>query len=127
MTSSAANKTKRHFKSKTSRNKQNKIQESLDTASENEGKIQTEQKESQFPFDISNLIVTNQQEINSGPFPSYEPPPEWNKMESNDFSTFDFKNVHKEENELWLFKIPPTVSKSDLQGLTLKLPIGLSR
>jgi len=128
--SSVANlkvKSKRHFKSKTSRNDQTKkkfIQQSQYVSNENEGKIRTEQKES---FDISNLVVTNQEEINSGPFPSYEPPPGWKKLESNDLSTFDFKNVHNEKKELWLFKIPPTVSKSDLQGLTLKLPIGLSR
>src|ERR1043166_9084027 len=105
---------------KTSRNKQKKkklIEESSDSASENEEKFQNEQKQIQFSFDIGNLVFTNQQEINSGPFPPYEPPPEWNKMESNNYSIFDFKNVHKEENEIWLFKVPPTVSKSDLQGL----------
>ncbi|RIA95293.1 hypothetical protein C1645_816898 [Glomus cerebriforme] len=124
-------KTKRQDKSKISKNNRTKefsqqLQD-VDVASENGGEIPTGQKESQFSYDIGNLVATNQQEINGGPFPSYEPPPGWKKMESNDFSTFDFKNVHKEENELWLFKIPRTVSKSDLQGLTLKLPFGLSR
>jgi hypothetical protein len=121
---SSATNSKVKSKRKISRNDQTK-KESQRVSSESK-KIQDEQKD-QFSFNISNLVVTNQEKINSGSFPSYEPPPGWKKLESNDFSMFDFEDVHKEEKELWLFKIPPTVSKSDLHGLTLKLPIGLSR
>ncbi|CAB4476153.1 uncharacterized protein OCT59_018190 [Rhizophagus irregularis] len=121
--SSAVN-SKIKSKRKISRNDQTK-KKSQYVSSENE-RIPNEQN-GQFSFNISNLVATNQEEINSGSFPSYEPPSGWKKLESNDFSMFDFENVHKEEKELWLFKIPPTVSKTDLQGLTLKLPIGLSR
>ncbi|GES88611.1 hypothetical protein GLOIN_2v1684463 [Rhizophagus clarus] len=119
---SSTTNSKDKSKRKTSRNDQTK-KKSQHLSSE-DGRIQNEQKV-KFSFNISNVVVANQEEISS--FSSYEPPSGWKKLESNDLSMFDFENVHKEEKELWLFKIPPTVSKSDLQGLTLKLPIGLSR
>ncbi|CAI2161793.1 6325_t:CDS:2 [Funneliformis geosporum] len=98
-------------------------QQSPDTTS-----LITEQEENQlYSLNISGLVSTNQREISEGPFPQYEPPSGWKKLETSEISTFDFKNVHNEDNELWLFKIPPNISKSDLQGLTLKLPTGLSR
>ncbi|CAG8562806.1 12930_t:CDS:2 [Funneliformis caledonium] len=119
------------YKSKknSSKNSHKHKQQSSDTASliRDDEQIEQEVESQQYSLNISGLVSTNQQEISNGPFPQYEPPPGWKKIEASDPSTFDFKNVHKEENELWLFKIPPTISKSDLQGLTLKLPKGISR
>ncbi|CAG8824014.1 6182_t:CDS:1, partial [Cetraspora pellucida] len=59
-------------------------------------------------------------------FPPYIPPKGWKKTENlnKKKSKFDIDDINGDENEIWLFKLPPNISKEDLVGKTLTFPKG---
>ncbi|KAF0429271.1 hypothetical protein F8M41_005721 [Gigaspora margarita] len=59
-------------------------------------------------------------------FPLYIPPKGWKQKENlnQEKSKFDTDDINNDENEIWIFKLPPNISKEDLVGKTLTFPKG---
>ncbi|CAG8774296.1 22728_t:CDS:1, partial [Gigaspora rosea] len=59
-------------------------------------------------------------------FPLYLPPKGWKQKENlnQEKTKFDTDDINNDENEIWIFKLPPNISKEDLVGKTLTFPKG---